>query len=263
MYASRAGVLFKTIIAYSLLVNIFVLMCVDVQPSPGPNPNRKTFNICHANIRSLKNADKFNEIQCELGNTYDIVTFSEKWLCEKDKSCNYMMVDYQTPFRRDRTLGSTGYGGVAAYVSDNLACKRRRNLEIPEIEGLWLEINVINTKFLLLVIYRTESNSNNLFWQTLQTNIDDVRSESNSLIMIIGDLNADPQTRHGRCLSEFADNNFFTIHVNEPTRITENSSTILDQILTNFPTLVKEVNVDAPLATSDHCLISIACLFKT
>ena len=33
--------------------------------------------------------------------------------------------------------------------------------------------------------------------------------------------------------------------------------------MTNFPTLVKEVNVDAPLATSDHCLISIACLFKT
>ena len=164
-------------------------------------------------IRSLKDADKFNQIQCELGSTYYIITFSETWLCEKDKSCGY-----QTPFRRDRNLGLTGYGGVAAYVSDNLACKRRRNLEIPEIEGLWLEINVINTKFLLLVIYRTESNSNNLFWQTLQTNIDDVRSESNAPIMIIGDLNADPQTRHGRCLSEFADNNFFTIYFNEPTR---------------------------------------------
>ena len=188
--------------------------------------------------------------------------YNETWLSERDKSCDYKMNGYQSLFRRDRTVGSTGHGGVAAYVSDNIACKRRRNLEIPEIEGLWLEINVVNTKFLLLVIYRTESNSNNLFWQTLQNNIDDVRSENNLPIMIIGDLNADPQTRHGRCLREFADNNFFTIHVKEPTRITENSASILDQILTNFPTLVKEVNVDAPLSTSDHCLISAKCLFK-
>ena len=41
--------------------------------------------------------------------------------------------------------------------------------------------------------------------------------------------------------------NNFTIHVNEPTRITETSSTVLDQFLTNIQDDVKEVAIHPPI----------------
>ena len=46
-----------------------------------------------------------------------IVKYNETWLSERDKSCDYKMNGYQSLFRRDRTVGSTGHGGVAEYVS--------------------------------------------------------------------------------------------------------------------------------------------------
>ena len=48
----------------------------------------------------------------------------------------------------------------------------------------------------------------------------------------------------------------------EPARITENTSTILDQFLTNVPDLVEKVTVLSPLSTNDHCTISLTLKFK-
>ena len=83
-----------------------------------------------------------------------------------------------------------------------------------------------------------------------------------SPIIFAGDLNADPTTRNGALLRDFAESNFLTIHIEEPTRITEHSANILDQFLSNVPNLVKDVNVDPPLATNDHCTISLTLNFK-
>jgi hypothetical protein len=63
-------------------------------------------------------------------------------------------------------------------------------------------------------------------------------------------------------LSEFAETNDFTVHINEPTRITATTSTVLDQFITNFPTLMKNVQILPPLSNCDHCLIAAECTFK-
>ena len=127
---------------------------------------------------------------------------------------------------------------------------------------MWLEINVINDKFFLLVVYRAESNMDESFWQLMQDMIDEVQSKNNAKVMIIGDLNANPHTRHGQLLNEFAFVNSLKQHITKPTRITNNSETILDQILTNFSSLVKHVGIEAPISSSDHCLVEISCSFK-
>lgn len=164
--------------------------------------------------------------------------------------------------RRDRIVGAVVYGGVMAYIAKNIPCKRRKDLEVDHIEGMWLEINVINDKFFLLVVYRAESNTDEIFWQVMQDMINEVQSNNNAKIMIIGDLNADPHTRHGQLLNEFAFVNDLKQHITKPTRITNTSETILDQILTNFYSLVKHVSIEAPITSSDHCLIGISCSFK-
>ena len=51
-------------------------------------------------------------------------------------------------------------------------------------------------------------------------------------------------------------------HVKEPTRITSNSNTCLDQILSNIPNLISEVKVESPISTNDHCTVSVIVNFK-
>jgi hypothetical protein len=87
--------------------------------------------------------------------------------------------------------------------------------------------------------------------------------ENNPKIMLLGDLNADPATLNGVYLKEFAFVNNLFVHINSPTRITERTSTILDQCMSNFPPLVKETCVSPPISTNDHCTIEIKCLFRS
>ena len=54
-------------------------------------------------------------------------------------------------------------------------------------------------------------------------------------IMIIGDFNADSQTQEGIKLSLFGGSNILTLHITEPTRITQTSATVVDQCLSHFP----------------------------
>ena len=59
----------------------------------------------------------------------------------------------------------------------------------------------------------------------------------------------------------FVSNNF-KIHVNEPTRITPTTATILDQFITNISDMVKNVEVLDPISTCDHCPIRSTVIMK-
>lgn len=111
-------------IACSVLIHMLLMLCGDVHPHPGPTTWLSSLSICHANIRSIRGQEKFSQVSCELGGNFDIITLSESWLSNRDKSNDYRIAGYQSPFRRDRADNS-GYGGVMAYVSSNIACKRR------------------------------------------------------------------------------------------------------------------------------------------
>ena len=53
------------------------------------------------------------------------------------------------------------------------------------------------------------------------------------------------------------------MHINRPTRITQHTSTVLDQCLTNFSNFVKSAGTLPPLGNNDHCTIYVNLLFKT
>ena len=130
-----------------------------------------------------------------------------------------------------------------AYVLSNIACKRREDIECAAFMGMWLEISAMNDKFFVIVLYKTESNTTIDFWQDFQGNVDNIRSLYNPKIMILGELISDLSTRYGKLLKEFVDSNIFTMHILEPTCITESTAATLNQILTNFPQLVTNVSI--------------------
>ena len=254
--------LLSNIIAASLIFQMLLILSYDIHPNPGPTPNVKKLSICHANVRSLKPPDKLMHINLDLVGKFDIITVSETWLGNGDNSNNYLLSGYQKPFRRDRVGEGFTYGGVLAWVADHIAAKRRLDLELFNVELMWLEIRCSNKKFFLGVVYRAPS-SDDLFWEALDENIKYITERHTGKLLILGDLNADPPTRHGKLMQHFADSNSLSILVKEPTRLTETSSTILDQCITNFPLLVNKYEILKPISNSDHSVVAVFCCLES
>ena len=53
--------------------------------------------------------------------------------------------NFLPPYRTDRC--DRPVGGVIAYVRDTLSCKRRTDLEVHGVEGLWLVVNIKTKRF--------------------------------------------------------------------------------------------------------------------
>ena len=196
-------------------------------------------------------------IRHELSKKFNIITISETWLSDTDNLNDFLIDGFQQPFVLNRP---TRAGGVLCWVRNNIAAKRRSDLENNQTEALWLEIRSSNNKFLLCTAYRPPSQVD--FYDHFQICMDRVQQSDIPFHIIIGDLNSDPNTNLGRKLNTFASLNNLTQHINLPTRITSNSSTILDQCLSNCPMFIRGAGVLPPLANNDHCTIHLKVLFK-
>ena len=65
-------------------------------------------------------------------------------------------------------------------------------------------------------------------------------------------MNSDFNIRDGHNLLNFVNSNNMSAHINEPTRITPTSATVLDQFLASDHLTITDIPVGAPLETSDH-----------
>ena len=149
----------------------------------------------------------------------------------------------------------THSGGVLCWVRNDIVAKRRKDLELNELEALWLEIRYKNKKFLVCTAYRPPGLSN--FYDIFQSAIDKGQQSNMQDYIIIGDLNSDPNTHTGDKLNTFASLNRLKMHINQPTRITDRSSSILDQCLSNCPLIIRTSGIIPPLANNDHCTIYV------
>jgi len=126
---------------------------------------------------------------------------------------------------------------------------------------MWLEIRFNNQILLVCTIYRPPNNGLP-FWDNLQDMFDNVKQSHIKKYVILGDFNADDNMPHGNHLSNFIAANNLVSHVNEPTRITSNTQTCLDRIITNIPHYVYDTEVIAPLLSNDHCTVCITLTFR-
>lgn len=246
-----------TIINISLIIYLILRNSGDIEINPGPV--QPSIRICHSNVRSL-NKIKMDHINFDLCPIFDIICLSETNLHAGRKvDFSLDLPGFQPPFKLDRN--DREWGGVCIFVSDTIGAIRRTEFEHVDIECIWLEIKCLNNKkFILSCCYRPPD-SGVIFWENLQEVIDDVKTSNIHDILITGDLNADPNDRNWNKLNILTQANNFTIHINEPTRITRTTQTILDQFVSNIHDRIKNVSVFEPIATSDHCTISCEILF--
>ena len=100
------------------------------------------------------------------------------------------------------------------------------------------------------------------FWDDLQHCIDKIKNRDFTKITLTGDLKADPSTNNDKKLIDICASNCLSMHINQPTKITETTSSCLDQVIANIPNFVRSTNTSAPLANCDHCTVSANLLFR-
>ena len=126
-----------------------LLVSGDIELNPGPQEDKTSMaeiSICHINVRSIK--AKYNGIDLkidlirnEVSHIFDIITISETWLTDNDDLQDFLIESFQPPF----VLNRAGLaGGVLCWVKNCIAAKRRTDMEVTNLEALWLEIRCHN-----------------------------------------------------------------------------------------------------------------------
>lgn len=149
-------------------------------------------------------------------------------------------------------------GGVCVFVDKNL---KYSNVLLDSQQVAWylsFEMNVNKLPTIFACVYLSSNNEHKK--QTLDSLDKWFESiPTNKEIMICGDFNIDliSNTTHSRRLKDFCDNNGLSCLVDSPTRITDNSSTIIDLCLSNIYVNRISCNVSYDDQISDHAILYI------
>jgi exonuclease III len=217
-------------------------------------------NIIHQNIRGLLHNFGDLSVVLEKYKHIDIITLSETHITHNDNEQLFAIPGYS--FVSKPRMNGTG-GGVAVYISNNIDWRRRVDLESDNLEILCIEIIVKNAKnFLVSTAYRPPDSSNyhvdnfkDLFEYFLIT-----ANEAFKEVILLGDLNANYlDNKNSKELKSILLLNNYKQLIDSPTRITKDTSSLIDVILTTHSKNIASI-VTAPLSLSDHDLVG--CIRK-
>ena len=199
-------------------------------------------------MNSLRN--KLDLLSVEAIN-HDILTLSETWLNETITNEHLKLPGFNPPARRDR---EDGWGGVAIYVRDTIFYKERPDLSVPGLEAVWIEAKIEQETILVGSFYRPPD-SRVYYWQLIDESVKLAMSTPHK-VFILGDFNSDYLNKRSHHLMNIIQLNNLTQLVNDYTRVTDETSTCIDLVMTTCENLVRDVNV-LPDTFSDHKVICL------
>lgn len=206
--------------------------------------NHKNVKILHLNINSL--FCKFFFISNILTkNIFDFIFIQETKLnniiCDNffDKIVNYSFI------RKDRDYNSGG-GLIVFYKS----CYKILNPTYdPLFETLCFSTHIHNRKLTFISSYNPHFKYSKKYLLHLEHILTSLNLKSNTLL--IGDLNHDLLSNNGNNLLSLMSSYNFTNFNNKPTRISNDSTTLLDVLFANCDNIISNSDVfDCPF--SDH-----------
>ena len=119
--------------------------------------------IANLNINSIRN--KFDQLKLLIKDNIDILVVTETKVDASFPASQFKIDGFSIPFRLDRT--SNG-GGIMIYVREDIPSKILNKHKFPsDIEGLFVEINLRKTKWLLFDAYRPPTVHIRLCWTPL------------------------------------------------------------------------------------------------
>lgn len=208
----------------------------------------KKLGCAHINVRSLvKHFAYFKDHV--LTADYDIIAVTETWLSDAITD-NAIHIDGYKIVRSDRP--SRG-GGVAFYIKSYLSFHiLETNLQI---EQLWLTVSCNARRYAFGVVYNPHRRYYTSFVDSLESTFSMLLPETED-IFCFGDFNVDlldVESAATAYVMESLDAFGLSQIINEPTRVTANSATLIDYIVTSNTSIVKNVSV-IPNHEADHHL---------
>ncbi|XP_068712977.1 uncharacterized protein [Montipora foliosa] len=221
----------------------------DFNPITAFNLPNKGLKIIQLNIRSITN--KLAQIRLMLHNeTVDILAITETWL-DNFWTDNELVVTGYNPLRRDRKTAHGG--GIIIYIHNSLSAERRSDLESELIEQISIEFKQFKCAPILLSCFYRAPDSTVSFFDGLANIVDSIVAE-NKEVHIVGDFNVDlikKSRSESKQILHLMENQGLQQMVITPTRITENSSTLIDHHYCSHPENVLSITSPS-FGLSDH-----------
>ena len=244
----------------SVVASSLVLLSGDVSLNPGPYaddlPKARGFKVAHLNVRSLVN--KLDDISHLVrSKSFDIFSVSETWLNPTILDTEIDIPGY-TLVRHDRN-GKRG-GGTAIFVRDGIPYRHLTDLFDGVNEACWIEINRAKCKKLIVCcVYRPPDYCCDSLIDYFNTSLSKLPAETE--VIILGDFNADFSAEKNTAaykakqkLQRFANLNDFEQLIKTPTRICNQTRTLIDLVFVNNSHRVVESGVIYS-AISDHSIV--------
>ena len=238
-----------------------LLLAGDIETNPGeiclnndlPQQNnfesfrKRGIHFTHININSL--LPKIDELRLIASDTKcSVISISETKLDETIQDEEIKIQGYNL-IRKDRNRNG---GGVACYVRNDIYFNIREEL-IDDMESIFFDILLPKSKPILVgVIYRPPNQLN--FLNNFSDKLNSIFNINLQEIHILGDFNIDKKSPLAKQYKEICCLHGLKQLINSPTRITVNTSTILDHILTNSKEKVSNSGV-IDISLSDHQMI--------
>ena len=195
-----------------------------------------SFFILHTNISSLQtHFDDFKEFLSNFSHPPYLILISETRIHLNPilniEISNYTFTHVPSPTRA---------GGVMAYIWKelNFTVNDRLSLNIDGCDDLWLDGDIpgLKNNYTFAVIYRHPWNNHSTFLEALDSSMQALNSKGNKAVLL-GDINinldSDVNVPHLTDYSHIIQSNAFLSLIDQPTRITSFSQTVIDHILTN------------------------------
>ena len=171
-----------------------------------------------------------------LNNGFKIISLSETWFNINNVSA-YNIENFSHEYLlRANKMG----GGVSIFIDKSVEYKTRNDLNKMEsyVEALWIEIQRRDKSNLLIgTIYRPPGTDTALFNDYMTYTLSIITKEKKNVVHM-GDYNLDLiNSGTHRPTNEFIEINYANLCIpliNKPTRITNNSSTLIDNIFSNI-----------------------------
>ena len=182
--------------------------------------------LANLNINSIPN--KFSSLKELVSNNIDVLVIQETKLDETFPEKSFIIPGFKAPFRQDRNRHG---GGIMVFVREDIPSRMLPTIKgFEDFEGLFIEINLRKSKWLLLATYKPPSLSKEFYFSRVNKALDAFGSNFENIILM-GDLNT---TDTDETLIEFLEDREFSNLVHFPTCFmsAENPSTI-DLIITN------------------------------
>ncbi|MCG8046285.1 MAG: reverse transcriptase family protein [Candidatus Thiodiazotropha endolucinida] len=229
---------------------VLLLISGDVHPNPGPASTSsstsstssshdsslfintinlsKYLSFIHYNVQSI--ANKIDILSAELTD-FDILAFSETWLHPDIHTNDILIPEFKPPERKDRQRDR--HGGVMLYVKDTLFYKRRQDLEPLNTECIWIEIHLNQNRILFGLFYRPP-NSDAAYLSRIEDSISIALDTQIRNVIVTGDFNLNMlNDQSSRKINAICEQFALYQTITEPTHFTENSSSLIDIILTS------------------------------